>query len=227
MADAPTPRDLRRLQTLEERLGKAQDDRKDLVTERKELRAAVVTHQRRARDLEKETAVAATQIEAVVAENRTLAARLEEAEADLERLRAEALALKQAADAAQARLSAAEATAAEAQKVRATAEKQRDDATGSLAIANKQLAGEKITPVMPAADVAKLVDKLFVDLGTQLPGLSVRDGEMRLKVAFGQVGRDSGFVMPTATSPPEVRENLHELSLRFDRAPDAEPPPKR
>jgi hypothetical protein len=40
---------------------------------------------------------------------------------------------------------------------------------------------------------------------------------MRLKIAFGKIGRESGFVLPTAESPPELRENLHELSLRFDR----------
>jgi len=36
-------------------------------------------------------------------------------------------------------------------------------------------------------------------------------------VAFGRVGGDNGFVVPSATSSPETRDNLHEIALRFDR----------
>jgi len=60
--------------------------------------------------------------------------------------------------------------------------------------------GQAIEPVLPAAEVAKLVDGLVGDLGSRLPGLVICDGEMRLEVAFGRVGGDNGFVVPSATS---------------------------
>jgi chromosome segregation ATPase len=224
MADEPSARELRRLEALEERLGKAQLERKDLVAERKELRAAVTANERRARAMENEAAAAATQLESVLAENRTLASRLDEISVDIEQLRSESLALKERADAATGRLKTAEESAVAAQRARAAVEKERDDLAKSLGVARAQLAGEKITQVIPAADVAKLVETLVADIGTHLSGLDVREGEMRLKVAFGKVGRESGFVLPTAESPPELRENLHELSLRFDR-PLEQPPP--
>ncbi|CAA9539288.1 MAG: hypothetical protein AVDCRST_MAG73-1745 [uncultured Thermomicrobiales bacterium] len=34
---------------------------------------------------------------------------------------------------------------------------------------------------------------------------------------FGGAGDQVGFVIPTPDSPPEVRESLHGLTLRFDR----------
>lgn len=48
----------------------------------------------------------------------------------------------------------------------------------------------------------------------------VRDGEIRLQVAFGKVGRASDFVVPSADAPPDVCKNLHEVSVRFDRTLD-------
>ena len=88
-----------------------------------------------------------------------------------------------------------------------------------LKIADEQLTGKELTPVLPAQDVAKLVDRLVTDLATGLPGVVVREGEVRLKVAFGKVGRATGFVVPSAESPPELRQNLHEVAIRFDRTP--------
>jgi hypothetical protein len=215
----PTPADLKRLQTLENRLGKAQAERSDLVAERKELRASVTANVRKVRELEKVQARAATQIESVLAQNTELATQLDEVTSDLDALRAASLELRKRADDAEAKLAAAQASVAAEQAARTKAEQERDRLAKTLAVANEQLAGKAITPVIPAADVARLVDTLVADIGRNVPGLAVRDGEVRLKVAFGQVGRESGFVLPTATSPPETQANLHELALRFDRSP--------
>jgi hypothetical protein len=46
----------------------------------------------------------------------------------------------------------------------------------------------------------------------------VRDGEIRLQVAFGKVGTATGFVVPSAESPEEIRKTLHEVAIRFDRS---------
>ena len=65
---------------------------------------------------------------------------------------------------------------------------------------------------------ARLIDGFVEEIGGGLPGLAVREGEIRLNVAFGKVGRATGFVVPSADAPPEVRKNLHEVAVRFDRS---------
>jgi predicted nuclease with TOPRIM domain len=210
-------RDLRRLQALEGKLTRAQDERKALAAERRELRAAVTANARRARALEKEAAATDAKLEAVLAENAALAARLDEAAADLEQLKAASLELRSQLDGARAELEGGKEALEKAQGELGAVVKERDGLTESLKLANEQLAGKGITPVVPAKDVAKLVDELVVQIGTGLPGMVVRDGELRLQVAFGKVGQQTGFVIPSAESPPEVREILHEVAIRFDR----------
>jgi DNA repair exonuclease SbcCD ATPase subunit len=210
-------RDLRRLEALEDKLTRAQDERKALAAERRELRAAVTANARRARALEREAAAADTKLEAVLAENAALAARLDETAADLEQLKAASLELRAQLDGASADLESGKEALAKAQDELGAVAKERDGLADSLKLANEQLAGKGITPVVPAKEVAKLVDQLVVEIGTGLPGMVVRDGELRLLVAFGKVGQQTGFVVPSAESPPEVRENLHEVAIRFDR----------
>jgi hypothetical protein len=210
-------RDLRRLQALEERLTKTQDERKALAAERRELRAAVTANARRARAAEKEAAAADDKLEAVLRENAALAARIDEIQADLGRVEAASVELRGRVDATAAELGAAQKALAEAQGKVGGLEQERDSLSDSLKIANEQLSGKGITPVIPAKEVAKLVDGLIVEIGTGLPGMVVRDGELRLQVAFGKVGQQTGFVIPSAETPEEVRKNLHEVAIRFDR----------
>jgi multidrug resistance efflux pump len=210
--------DLRRLEALEGKLAKAQDDRKTLAEEKRELRAAVAAGARQRRALDQEIANTTGQLEAVLAENAALAQRLEDVTSDLERIRSASLELRKEVDAARADLKNAQSSLTRAQRELSVAQADRTNLAKTLALANEQLAGKSITPVLPATDVAKLVDGLVSDLGRGLPGLAIRDGEVRLKVAFGTIGETTGFVIPSAKSPPEMRENLHEVAVRFDRA---------
>ena len=210
-------RDLRRLEALEGRLAKTQDERKALAAERRELRAAVTANARRARSAEKEAASAEGKLEAVLAENKALAARLDEVGADLERLKEASLGLRQQVDAATAELGGARDALDQAQKQLEGVQAERKSLADNLKLANEQLAGKEITPVIPATEVAKLIDGLVVEIGSGLPGMVVRDGELQLQVAFAKVGQQSGFVIPGAESPPEVRESLHRVAIRFDR----------
>ena len=210
-------RDLRRLESLEGRLTREQSERKALAAERRELRAAVTANARRAREADKEIAACRAKLDAVVAENAALAARFDEAKADLDQLQAASLQLRDQVDSARGALEEAQKALTAAQSDVNSIKAERDGLAETLKIANEQLAGKEITPVLPAKDVAKLVDGFVSDLGSGLPGLVVREGEIRLQVAFARVGQASGFVVPSAESPPEVRENLHELSIRFDR----------
>lgn len=211
-------RDLRRLEALESRLEREQAGRRALTTERRELRAAVAANARRLRELEKKLTASQAQLEAVLAENAALAARLEETKADQERLQQASLELRGELDKARVELGRAQEALGGAQSDLEAAKAERDGLAENLKVASEQLAGKEITPVLPAKEVAKLVDGFVTELGSGLPGMVVRDGEVRLQVAFAQVGQVGGFVVPSAESPPEVRQSLHEVSIRFDRS---------
>jgi predicted nuclease with TOPRIM domain len=210
-------RDLRRLQALEERLTKTQDERKALAAERRELRAAVTANARRARAAEKEAAAADEKLEAILKENAALAARIDEIQADLERVETASLELRQQVDATSTELGAAQQALAAAEGKVGGLEKERDSLSDSLKLANEQLSGKGMTPVLPAKEVAKLVEGLVTAIGAGLPGMVVRDGELKLQVAFGKIGQQTGFVIPSAETPEDVRKNLHEIAIRFDR----------
>ena len=210
-------RDLRRLEALEGRLTKTQEERKALAAERRELRAAVNANARRAREAEKKAAAAGEKLEAVLRENAALAARMDEIQADLTRVEAAAVQLREQVDTAAAELGGAKEALAAAEGRVGGLEKERDSLADSLKLANEQLSGKGLTPVLPAKEVAKLVDGLVVEIGSGLPGMVVRDGELRLQVAFGKIGQQTGFVIPSAEAPEEIRKNLHEVAIRFDR----------
>ena len=211
-------RDLRRLQAVEDRLSKAETDRKALAAERRELRAAVSANARAAREATKKATDAGGQLEAVLAENQRLAARLDELTADLERLRSAGVELREQADSTRAELAGVQAKLASAESDLGAVTAERDQVIERLKVADDQLAGKEITPVLPPRDVAVLIERFVSQVSSGLPGMVVRDGEVRLQVAFGKVGTATGFVVPSATSPEEIRKNLHEVAIRFDRS---------
>jgi multidrug resistance efflux pump len=207
--------DLRRLETLDTRLQKASADRKKLAAERAKLRSTATANAKQARELEKK-------LEAAIAENASLAAKLEETAADLERLQTASLELREKLEGADAEVEKAKKSASAAEAEAASLGEERDRLAESLGLANAQLAGETVSPVLPAAEVSELVHGFVSGLSSRLSGMAVRDGELQLKVGFEKVGRKSGFVVPSSESPPEVRENLHELSIRFGRIAEPE-----
>lgn len=215
--------DLRRLQTLEERLEKAADEKRSFTVERRELRARATAAERAAKSAEKRAAELDDKLAAVLTENARLATRLDEIAADAEHLRAAAVKLREELDATKKSLREAVAEGKRLGKTLGRTEADRDRFAEHLKLAEAQLKAKTTTPVLPAKEVAKLIDGFMEEIGTGLPGLSVREGEIRLQVAFGKVGRASGFVVPSADAPADVRENLHEVSFRFDRTLGVEP----
>jgi chromosome segregation ATPase len=218
----PSAKDLRRLKALEGRLEKAKSDRDELAGERRELRRRVQAEERRAREAEKQVEQTDSRIGELVEENRALAARLEETDGELERLRG-------AADELRKRLDENERGAREAEKGRkqlerdlTRVERERDRLAERLKTAEAQVKSAGMAPLVPAKEAARLVEQLFDELGAGIEGMAVKDGELRLRVAFGRAGRSTGFVLPTSESPAEVRESLQEVVLRFDRT--VEPP---
>lgn len=222
----PRPQDLRRLEALEERLGRARAERSDLAAERRELRRTLAAAERRAKAAERAAGQLEERLAALVEENRGLAARLDELAGAVETVERGALEARKETDAAQKELAAARQAAERAEGKLAEAEAARDRAVERLGVVEEQLKAGGGEALLPAGEVAKLVDAFVGDLGGSLPGMVVRDGEIRLQVAFGKAGKASGFVVPTPESSAEVRQSLHELAVRFERGvelPDVEP----
>lgn len=217
------------IETLEAQLSSAADTLKEATQKFRDLKADVD-----AREAEHKSQVAALSadlkaakvelddlrkagnaIEPLLAENQRLATQIEESSTELVALRAAAASARSDVEAARSEVE--QAVRAEVgkevkqlTKAQATLQKQLD-------AANAQLTQEGKTPVLPAGQVAVLINELVGEFQSGLSGLQIRDGELALKVGFGAAGEIGGFVVPTTESTPEVRENLHEIKLRFDR----------
>lgn len=215
--------DLRRLRALEARLERARADRESSAAERRELRDRATVAERAVRAADARAAEVDERLSALVAENARLAARLQEIEADGEKLRAAAGKLREQLDAARTAVREGAAEGKKLARALGKAEQNGDRLAERLKLAEAQLKSKTTTPVLPAKEVARLIDGFVEEIGGGLPGLSVREGEIRLNVAFGKVGRATGFVVPTADASPEIRKNLHEVAVRFDRSREVEP----
>jgi predicted RNase H-like nuclease (RuvC/YqgF family) len=209
--------DLRRLKALEGKLEKAQDEKKSFAVERRELLSRVTVAARSAKSAENRAAEVEERLAAMLAENARLAARLDEIKADSERLRAAGLKLREQLDASKKELSAAAAEGKKLTRSLQKTESERARLGERLKLAEAQLKSKTTTPVLPAKEVARLIDGFVDEIGAGLPGMVVRDGEIKLQVAFGKVGQATGFVVPSADAPADVRKNLHEVAIRFDR----------
>lgn len=210
--------DVRRLKTLEERLAKAADEKQSFQAQRRELRARATAAERAVKAADRRSAELEDKLTAVLAENARLATRLDELTADSEGLRAAGVKLREELNATKKSLRESSAEVRRLAKGLDRTEKDRDRVAEHLKTAEAQLKAKTTTPLLPAKEVAKLIDGFMEEIGAGLPGLSVREGEIRLQVAFGKAGRATGFVVPTADAPEDVRENLHEVAFRFDRA---------
>ena len=210
--------DLRRLKALEARLERARDERKSFTAERRELRARATTAERATRAADARAAEAAERLEALLSENGRLAAQLDEIAKDTERLRSAGVKLREQLDAARKSLREGAAETKRLAKALERSQAEEGRLAEGLKLAEAQLQAKTTTPVLPAKEVARLIDGFVEEIGGGLPGLAVREGEIRLNVAFGKVGRATGFVVPSADAPPEVRKNLHEVAVRFDRS---------
>lgn len=216
--------DLRRLRALEERLEKAQDERRSFTAERRDLRARATAAERETRAADARTGEVEQRLEALLTENGRLAARLDEISSDADELRGAATKLREQLDAANKEVREGAAETKRLAKSLAKAETEGGRLTERLKLAEAQLKTKTTTPVLPAREVARLIDGFVEEIGGGLPGLAVRDGEIRLNVAFGKVGRATGFVVPTADAPADVRKNLHEVAVRFDRTRELDEP---
>jgi chromosome segregation ATPase len=155
-------------------------------------------------------------ISQLIEEDRRLAAQIEIMTSDLDVMRVAAEEAKAGLGAARVETEArvrAELT----DQIKAVQD-QRDSLQTQLNMVVKQLGEQGKTPLLPADKVAEMLNGLVDQMQGGFGGLRIREGEVKLKVGFGAVGDLGGFVIPTIDSPPELRENLQEVTFRFDRS---------
>lgn len=203
-------KDLRRLQGLDARLRKAQEDKRKEADEARTLR-------RRVQAFERERGAAVEQLNALLEENQRLASEVAAVASDL----------KSAASAAAEARAKAESASAEAEAARKAADEaaaqikgltlERDRLAERVTRADAQLAGRGIEPVVPPSRVAELVENFVDEMRGGLGALDVGTGELRLRVGVAIVDDQPGFVLPTPSSSEETISSLHEVTLRFAR----------
>lgn len=138
---------------------------------------------------------------AEVSQNTTLLARLESITGELEATRLERDTLK-------AELATASASMAETLQVRSELEKR-------IGMLTRQLSQKDILPLLTAEEAADVLDRFVGELCGQHRQFELIDGEFRLKAGIASDGVSSGFVLPGSTAPPEIRDALQEIVVRF------------
>jgi chromosome segregation ATPase len=242
LSEEPGPAELRKqLLALETRLERAQARSETLTTERRELRRRLDAAEKDLERLQASTAEAqaaleaakaqadergteaeklSKQIDALVEENRRLAERLEAVTGDLESYREAALGREEAVR--QAREETEATLRAEFAKVERKHATETHRLEAQIASLEDQVREQGKVLHLPPERVADLVNGLVSQLRVGMPGMRLREGELRLQVGFAGTGERAGFVVPTPDSGPEIRDSLHEVVFRFDRL--VEPP---
>lgn len=87
-----------------------------------------------------------------------------------------------------------------------------------LSLVNKQLQQDGKTPYLSADRVAGLLNEFVDNMQSNLRGINVSQGEFKLKLAVGGDDDTIGFIVPTPDASAELRENLQEVVLRFDKS---------
>lgn len=113
---------------------------------------------------------------------------------------------------------AAEAVRKDLQSQISGLQKEKTTLESQLVLVNKQLQQDGKTPYLSADRVAGLLNDLVDNMQSNLNGVSVSQGEFKLKLAVAGDSDTVGFVVPTPDASPELSENLQELVLRFDKS---------
>ena len=244
MPEEPKITDLqRRIKTLETRLAKEQETSKAVRAERTKLKRRVGTLERQKEQLAKQAGdlkTAQKDIEqrlklcekekeqlslenkalverenALIKENRRLAESMSTVDGDLALFREKAE--KAAEDIKIAEKRVTDRLTATHNADVATLKGEKAELESELSLRTKQLATKGKVPLLPPEKVALLMGDLVKRFGGRMPGMKMRNGEIKLKVGFGDAGDVSGFVIPTTDADPEIKDNLHEMTVRFDR----------
>ncbi len=161
---------------------------------------------------EKDSATVTSLIEA----NRELSNEMEQLRKDFSLIQETAQDAKDALESG--KTEAAEAVRNELQTQITNLQKEKTTLESQLNLANKQLQTDGKTPYLSADRVAGLLNNLVDNMQSNLSGVSVSQGEFKLKLAVAGDDDSVGFVIPTPDASPALSENLQEVVLRFDKS---------
>lgn len=217
---------LDRLKAAEEenkRLARAtKDAEKELEKAAKEKEAIQRAADEKLKQAETKAAQTLDQVEPLLEENRRLAAGLDELTDEVKQVRELAAGLKRDFDKVAADLKTASAARKELAENMKAVEKERTVLQSRIDLAEQQLTAQGKVTVLPPAEVARLTHDLVGQLQGGLGMLKIRQGELRLKVAFAGAGKITGMVVPTADSDPKLKDSLQEITFQFDSTDDAQ-----
>ena len=156
-----------------------------------------------------------TNIRGLIEENRRLTERLENLILDLEQY-------QRAAQNVQERIAAVRQEV-EAQFQNQIAQLQQQltqlqaEKTEQINIYQQQLRQQEKIPLLTTQGSVELITRFIGQLSESMTEFQLKTGNIKLKVAFGQVGDYRGLVVPTIDSQPQIVEQLQEITLQFDR----------
>ena len=160
----------------------------------------------------------ATQLDAMVAENRRLADSIEPVKKDLAKY--QKLSVKAQTE-IKASLEEKEAASKAHLETEATIQRlqtQLQNLESQLAANITLLKESGHIPFLTADTVAGMISNLTDQIRDNISGLNIKDVEVKLKVAFGGAGDKSGFILPTIESGPEIKDKLHDITIHFERS---------
>ncbi|MEY2560925.1 MAG: hypothetical protein QOG51_1340 [Verrucomicrobiota bacterium] len=216
---------LSQLKTVEDENKRSTDSLKETEKQLEKLRkelgareARLQATQEKLKEADARIAGAKDQVAPLLEENCRLAASLEQVTVEVEQLRKLGAQLRGDLDKATAEANSANAARKEVTDRARALEKERTSLQSRLDFVDQQLTSQGKVAILPASEVAKMTDELVSQLQVGFGGLRVRDGELKLKVAFAGAGKKAGFIVPTTESDPKLKESLQELTIRFDKS---------
>ncbi|MDQ3914996.1 MAG: hypothetical protein M3323_06640 [Actinomycetota bacterium] len=170
-----------------------------------------------AAEAEKRATRAEEQVSSLLSENERLAEALHGAITDVERLSRDVDARGQQLIETREELETVRAHQARLEvdldRVEGDAARLRDRAVLADALREQG----KLSDLLPVSAVTKMVGDLVADLRRQIPGMDLKDGQVRLKVAFAGAGGTAAVVVPGPEMAAEFRDSLSELVFGFER----------
>jgi len=215
-------RELRRLESLSERIVRVEDRSKLTRTQRDEAREEVKQLKAKVRELEKtirdltaaaesSAAGSSEQIDELLSENQRLADDVATAVRTADKVTAQSAKLADTRDSLKTQVQILTAEGKKLNKDLAAASKANTTLTSQLTTATAQLQADGVSVLIPPDKVGGLLDDFVskIDIG----GLEIQEGDIRLSVAFGTAGESAGFLIPSIAADDDLPLHTINLSL--------------
>lgn len=215
-------RELRRLESLSDRIVRVEDRSKLTRTQRDEAREEVKQLKAKIRELEKtirdlsaetesSTASSNEQISELLSENQRMADDLATAIRTADKVTAQSSKLADTRDSLKTQVQTLKAEATVLNKDLTVASKANATLTSQLTTATAQLQADGVSVLIPPDKVGGLLDDFVSKIN--IGGLEIQEGDIRLSVAFGTAGDSAGFLIPSTAADDDLPLHTINLSL--------------